>query len=87
MNKKTIKYSNAPKDVAEAIEKSKIIADFLPSPDELVLKEKVRKITINLSEKSLSFFKNSAKKHHVPYQNMIKKVLDRYTEHYNVKDL
>lgn len=85
MNKKTIKYSDAPKDISDAISSAKIIQDFLPSPDELILKDKTKKITINLSEKSLSFFKNSAKKHHVSYQQMIKEVLDKYSDYYKLK--
>jgi predicted DNA binding CopG/RHH family protein len=85
MNKKTIKYSKAPKDIAKAINSAIVIQDFLPSPEELVLKEKIKKITINLSSKSLDFFKNTAKKHHVSYQQMIKEVLDKYSDYYKFK--
>ena len=85
MNKKTIKYTNAPTDISEAINNSVIIKDFLPSPDELVLKEKTQRITINLSEKSINFFKTTAKKNKVSYQQMIKEILDRYTDYYNYK--
>ncbi len=82
MNKKTIKYTKAPKEISDAINNSIIIKDFLPSPKELILKEKTKKITINLSEKSLIFFKNSAKKNHVSYQQMIKEILDKYSDYY-----
>jgi hypothetical protein len=34
-----LRYLDAPKDIAEAIESAEIIEDFLPSPDELVFKE------------------------------------------------
>jgi predicted DNA binding CopG/RHH family protein len=82
MNKKIVKYSKAPKDIAESINSSKIIKDFLPSPEELILKEKTQRITINLSEKSLNFFREAAKKYNVSYQQMIKQVLDKYSDYY-----
>ena len=39
-----------------------IIKDFLPSPEELVLKENNVKVTINLRKSSVDFFKGMAKK-------------------------
>jgi predicted DNA binding CopG/RHH family protein len=82
MKKTTGKYRKAPRDVADAIDQSVIVRDFLPSPEEMVLKEKTRKVTINLSENSLNFFKNTARKYHVSYQKMIKRILDRYSDIY-----
>lgn len=82
MKKTTSSYVKAPHDIAEAIGKSVVIKDFLPSPEELAVKEKTRKITINLSENSLVFFKKAAKKYHVSYQNMIKNILDKYSDFY-----
>ena len=69
--KKKIKYSN------EAI-RAKVISDFLPSPEELVLKEKKTKVTLTLSEKSLKYFKDRAKKHRASYQAMIRRLIDYY---------
>jgi len=51
--KKKIKYSEVPIE-------AKVVSDFLPSPEELVLKEKKTKVTLTLTEKSLNFFKDSA---------------------------
>lgn len=79
MKRKT-NYKNAPGKIAEAIESSKIIDDFLPSPDKLVLKEQSVRITINLSLPIVNFFKENARKSGVPYQQMIKKILDNYVE-------
>ncbi|MDH5717582.1 MAG: BrnA antitoxin family protein [Spirochaetia bacterium] len=79
--RKTIKdniYENAPKEISQAIFESKKIKDFLPSPEKLVLKEKTVKITLNLNKDSVDFFKSKAKKMGVPYQTMIKKLLDIY---------
>lgn len=57
----------------------KEVKDFLPSPEELVLKssEKV-KVTLTLDKKSLDFFKKEAKKHNSPYQRMIRNLLTEY---------
>jgi len=67
MKKKTekIKYSN------ETIN-AKVIKDFLPRPEDLVLKEDNVKITLTLSKKSVDFFKHEAKKLDTPYQLMIR---------------
>ncbi|WP_246047809.1 CopG family transcriptional regulator [Leptospira ilyithenensis] len=73
-------YSKAPKDITNAINSSVIINDFLPPPDKLITKEDNSKVTILLSKKSISFFKAQSKKSGVPYQSMIKKVLDLYAD-------
>lgn len=54
--------------------------DFLPSPEELVLKDDTVKVTIALSKSSIAFFKREAKKHNTQYQKMIRRLLDAYTE-------
>ncbi len=80
--KKKINYKAAPKAITDAIISSEIIDDFLPSPEKLIKKEDTLKITILLSKNSINFFKEKAKKIGVPYQTMIKTVLDKYTNHY-----
>lgn len=74
--KKPTGYSPAPLDVAEAIENAVVLADFLPVPNELVLKEDTVRVTLNLSKSSVEFFKKKASKHGVPYQNMIRQIID-----------
>jgi predicted DNA binding CopG/RHH family protein len=61
--------------------KVKVIKDFLPSPEELALKEETVKVTISLSRASVDFFKNEAKKYNTQYQKMIRRLLDEYTAH------
>ncbi len=80
--KKKIVYKSAPKDISDAIISSRIIDDFLPAPEKLLTKDDNIKITILLSKNSINFFKEKAKKIGVPYQTMIKTVLDKYTSHY-----
>ena len=81
--KKKIKYEDAPKDIGEAIFTSSLVNDMLPSPDQLVKKEETVKVTISLSRRSVNFFKKTAKKQGVPYQSMIKSLIDKYTDLYN----
>jgi len=59
----------------------RVVADFLPSPDELKLKNENTKITISLSKESVDFFKLAAAKNHMQYQKMIRQLLDEYVAH------
>jgi predicted DNA binding CopG/RHH family protein len=72
---KTIQYSDEP------IGDYKIVADFLPSPKELSLKNENTKVTISLSSESVTYFKSIANKHHMQYQKIIRQLLDEYVAH------
>ena len=73
MNKhKKIVYTDEP------IGNVRVIKDFLPSPQELAMREKTVKVTIALTESTLEFFKKLASDHHTPYQKMIRNLLDEY---------
>ena len=73
--KRKIEYTDEP------MGKVRVISDFLPSPEELALKDETVKITIALSKTSVAFFKNEAKKYNTQYQKMIRRLLDEYTAH------
>ena len=70
-----IKYTDEPTG------KVKVISDFLPSPEELALKDETVKVTMALSKTSVDFFKTEAKRHNTQYQKMIRRLLDEYTAH------
>jgi hypothetical protein len=55
-----------------------IVRDFLPRPEQLVLKEENAKITIYLNKSSVDFFKKKAKEHRTSYQKMIRRLIDWY---------
>jgi len=77
---KVNEYMNAKsKYTDEPIGKIEIVADMLPSPEELAFKEDTVKVTISLSKSSVDFFKKEAKKHDTKYQQMIRRLLDAYT--------
>ena len=74
--KPPIKYTDEP------IGNIKIVSDFLPRPDALVLNEETVKVTLSLTKESVKFFKLEAKAHHTHYQKMIRALLDQYAAHY-----
>jgi len=82
MTKKII-YKKAPKYLEDAIFSSIPVKDFLPPPEKLIKKEKKVRVTINLNQNSINFFRIKAKKHGVPYQKMINKVLDIYVSEFS----
>lgn len=59
-----------------------LVNDMLPPPEELAFREKSERITINLSGSSLAFFRKRAREMNIPYQRMIKQVLDLYSQKY-----
>ena len=75
--KSTRKYTN------EALGRVEVVEDFLPPPDKLVLREDGVKVTISLSRKSVEFFKAHATASKVPYQRMIRTLLDSYADKYS----
>jgi hypothetical protein len=72
-----IKYTNEP------LGNPRIVADFLPRPEDLVFQDEGVKITIALSKRSVDFFKIEARKNNTQYQRMIRRLLDAYAEHHS----
>jgi hypothetical protein len=64
----------------EPIGEPRVVADFLPSPDELAFKDDEVKVTLTLSRRSVEFFKEEASRSNAPYQRMIRRLLDAYVE-------
>jgi predicted DNA binding CopG/RHH family protein len=62
----------------EEIGPVRVVRDFLPPPNELVLRDDKVKITIALSKSSVRFFKRMARQNRTPYQKMIRSLLDHY---------
>jgi hypothetical protein len=74
--KRTTKYTD------EALGRLEIVRDFLPPPEQLVLKEDGIKVTLSLSKRSVAFFKARAARSKVPYQKMIRSLVDSYAAQY-----
>lgn len=73
--KKTVRYTKG-----EIGKIGPVLRDFLPPPDKLVLRESNVKVTLSLSSRSVDFFKREAKRQHVPYQRMIRALVDAYAD-------
>ena len=71
-----IRYTNEP------MGRVKVVPDFLPRPEDLVLQDEGVKITIALSKRSVEFFKREAERHGTQYQRMIRRLLDAYAQHH-----
>ncbi len=74
MSSRTVKYT------AGEIGRLRVVKDFLPAPDALVPREENVKVTLSLSRRSVDFFKHAAKARRVPYQRMIRALVDAYAE-------
>jgi predicted DNA binding CopG/RHH family protein len=72
--KRIVSYS------AGRIGRIRVVKNFLPPPESLVLREDNVKVTLSLSRRSVDFFKRAAKKRRVPYQRMIRALVDAYAE-------
>ena len=72
MTERTRKYSEG------EIGDLQVVEDFLPAPSQLVLREDNVKVTLTLSRRSVAFFKREAGKARVPYQRMIRALVDAY---------
>ncbi len=79
MKKPTAKKTT-PRYTRGEIGQVRIVDDFLPSPDQLVLREDNVKVTLSLSQRSVDYFKHAAEKRRVPYQRMIRALVDAYAE-------
>jgi hypothetical protein len=76
MNGKTADYTD---DQGEITGDLRRVTDTLPPPDQLVPRDDTVKVTLALSRRSLEFFKREAAKQRVPYQRMIRALVDEYT--------
>jgi predicted DNA binding CopG/RHH family protein len=73
MKERTVRYTKG--DIGRV----RVVKDFLPPPGELVLADDNVKVTLTLTRRSIAFFKREAKKRRVPYQRMIRALVDEYS--------
>ena len=69
------------KDIPEwgSLKGLKVVSkDFLPTPNQLVMRPKLKKVTISLDEDSVVFFKAEAGKLKTSYHRMIRTLLFEY---------
>ncbi len=66
------------KHTDEPMGELKVVKDFLPMPEQLVVKEEDVRVTISLNKSSVEFFRKTAQEYHTSYQRMIGRFLDWY---------
>ena len=69
-------------DPDRPIGKLTVIADFLPSPEELFPRSEAQKITILVDKNTVVFFKKAASKYGQKYQRMMREILNKYAKKY-----
>lgn len=77
--KRKVKYKDEP------LGRLEVVSDFLPPPDQLVLRDDGVKVTLSLSKRSVEFFKRHAAESKVPYQKMIRSLLDGYAKRHETE--
>ena len=73
-----VKYTDAPKDIADALNVAEAVEDFLPPPEyfaEILAKEK---ISLNIDAATVRRFRTYAKKNGLKYQSLMNQVLSSY---------
>ena len=77
-------YSKAPSDVADELENSAAIDDFLPSPEaiaESLKKQETVPVTMKLKKKTVERYKRFAARKGIKYQSFVSTILDTYARH------
>jgi hypothetical protein len=73
MNKKeSVNYTDEPMELGAEVE------NFLPPPAQLVLRPKPVRVTLTLDADTVAYFKAEAERIDVPYQRMIRNLLNEY---------
>ena len=81
--RKTKVYTKAPADIAEELENSVAIDDFLPSPESIAAmlkKQDTIPVTMKLKKNTLDRYKRFAAKKGIKYQTFVSTVLDSYAQ-------
>jgi predicted DNA binding CopG/RHH family protein len=77
-------YLDAPADIADELENSVAIDDFLPSPEtiaESLKKQNTIPVTMKLKKSTVDRYKRFAAKKKIKYQSFVSTVLDMYSKH------
>jgi predicted DNA binding CopG/RHH family protein len=81
---KTKGYSKAPAEIADELENSVPIDDFLPSPESIansLKKQDTVMVTMKLKKDTIDRYKQFAKKKGIKYQTFVSTILDSYSKH------
>lgn len=76
--RKKIRYTD------ERLAMGERVTDLLPPPSALVKREPTTKVTLELTQSSVTFFKKQAKRERIPYQRMLRGLIDAYAKRYDM---
>lgn len=76
--RKSIKYTDEPMDLTP-------VADFLPPPQELKLRTRRVKVTLEVGEPTIELFRKTAGKSHADYRALMSALLDFYATQQKAK--
>ncbi len=76
MNRQT-DYTDEPLQIGERVK------DFLPPPSKLVKREETVKVTLELTRESVDFFKQQAQQENIPYEHMLRGLIDAYAKQHS----
>jgi predicted DNA binding CopG/RHH family protein len=80
-------YTNAPAEIAEELDNSIAIEDFLPSPESianLLKKQDTIPVTMKLKKDTIARYKRFANKKGIKYQTFVSSILDSYVKNLKV---
>jgi hypothetical protein len=70
-------YTDEPLQIGERVK------DFLPPPSKLVKREETVEVTLELTRESVDFFKQLARQENIPYQLMLRGLIDTYAKEHS----
>jgi predicted DNA binding CopG/RHH family protein len=82
-------YSNAPADIADELESTVAVDDFLPSPGVIaksLKKQETVPVTMKLKKDTVDRYKRYAQRKGIKYQTFVSSVLDAYAKHLRSND-
>jgi predicted DNA binding CopG/RHH family protein len=82
-------YSNAPAEIADELERSVVIDDFLPAPEAIaksLKKQETVPVTMKLKKDTVDRYKRYAQRKGIKYQTFVSTVLDAYAKRLRSND-
>jgi predicted DNA binding CopG/RHH family protein len=82
-------YAKAPADIADELQSSVVVDDFLPAPGAIaksLKKQETVPVTMKLKKDTVDRYKRYAQRKGIKYQTFVSTVLDAYAKHLRSND-
>jgi len=77
---KSVKYTDAPQDITDALSVAEAVDDFLPSPEYFAEALSKEKISLNIDARTVARFRTYARQNGLKYQALMNQVLSSYAD-------